>query len=495
MANKKISELPSLTTPASGDQIAVVDISGTPTTKRVTANNLMTLAPVQSVAGRTGAVTLSDTDISGLGTAATTASTDYATAAQGTLADSATQPGDNISTLTNDSNFIDSSGAPVQSVAGRTGTVTLSNTDVSGLGTAATLDVGTSANNIVQLNGSAQLPAVDGSLLTNLPSGGAGFLSIVTPTFTGTPLGYTLTSSENGKVVVVNESSTAYITVPQSLGSGFNCTIVQQGTGKVVLEAGTGASVAGYDLGVATIGQYGVIDLVPIATDSYYVTGDTDRAPFLNTYSADFDGTNEHLHFGTSATNKNIFFGTGDYAFSIWFRQTATSNNTLYEGATTTSYGYVHNQTLHIRGFTGSNETFSSVVVNNDWNHLVITRVSGTVDIYLNNSSRTGALTIAGTSPVSNPFIANFGFHVISGYFWQGQMDEISFHIGSGLSSSQVSAMYNSGSPIDISSGYGATHWWRMGDSFSGTTIADQIGSEPLEAANGVDLQSTTVPS
>ena len=42
----------------------------------------------------------------GLGTAAVTASTAYATAAQGALADSATQPSDNISTLTNDSNFI-----------------------------------------------------------------------------------------------------------------------------------------------------------------------------------------------------------------------------------------------------------------------------------------------------------------------------------------------------------------------------------------------------
>ena len=44
----------------------------------------------------------------GLGTAATTASTDYATSAQGTLADSATQPGDNISTLTNDSGYLTS---------------------------------------------------------------------------------------------------------------------------------------------------------------------------------------------------------------------------------------------------------------------------------------------------------------------------------------------------------------------------------------------------
>ena len=102
MANRKISELPSLTTPASGDQIAVVDVSGTPTTKKVTANNLMTLAPVQSVAGRTG-------------------------------------------------------------------TVTLSNTDVSGLGTAALLDSGTSSGNVVVLDG-VGLPAVDGSQLTGISS-------------------------------------------------------------------------------------------------------------------------------------------------------------------------------------------------------------------------------------------------------------------------------------------------------------------------------------
>jgi hypothetical protein len=60
------------------------------------------------------------------------------------------------------------------------GTITLavnaiSNTKITGLGTAATLNVGTSANNIVQLDGSALLPAVDGSQLTNLPGATAGF--------------------------------------------------------------------------------------------------------------------------------------------------------------------------------------------------------------------------------------------------------------------------------------------------------------------------------
>ena len=51
----------------------------------------------------------------------------------------------------------------------------IANTKISGLGTASTLNVGTSANNIVQLDGSAQLPAVDGSNLTNLPGASNGF--------------------------------------------------------------------------------------------------------------------------------------------------------------------------------------------------------------------------------------------------------------------------------------------------------------------------------
>lgn len=86
----------------------------------VLAATALQTAPVTTVAGRTGAITLSNTDISGLGTAATTASTAYATAAQGAKADTALQT------------------APVTSVAGRTGAITLSNTDISGLGTAAT---------------------------------------------------------------------------------------------------------------------------------------------------------------------------------------------------------------------------------------------------------------------------------------------------------------------------------------------------------------------
>jgi len=104
MATKKITELSNLATPAGADILPIVDdVAGTATTKKVTATNLMTLAPVQSVAGRTG-------------------------------------------------------------------TVTLSNTDISGLGTAAVADTGTSNGNVVVLD-STGLPAIDGSQLTNLPAG------------------------------------------------------------------------------------------------------------------------------------------------------------------------------------------------------------------------------------------------------------------------------------------------------------------------------------
>lgn len=44
-------------------------------------------------------------------------------------------------------------------------------------GTAANFNVGTAANNVVQLDGTAKLPAVDGSQLTNLPAVGGGLLA------------------------------------------------------------------------------------------------------------------------------------------------------------------------------------------------------------------------------------------------------------------------------------------------------------------------------
>jgi hypothetical protein len=130
MANKKITELTEETSPAGADLLALVDdVSGTPTTKKVTVTNLMTLAPVQTA------------DISGFASQTSLSNHEGLTQAHGISSFGAT--------------LVDNADAS-------TARTTL------GLGTAATQDTGTSANNVVQLDGTAKLPAVDGSQLTGI---------------------------------------------------------------------------------------------------------------------------------------------------------------------------------------------------------------------------------------------------------------------------------------------------------------------------------------
>ena len=208
MANKKFTELDNLATPVGADVIAIVDdVAGTPTTKKVTATNLMTLAPVQSVAGRTGTVTLSNTDISGLGSAATTASTDYATAAQGATADTALQ-------------------------------------------------------------------SVNAGDLTDGDFGGTAILGFDATLNDQTGTTYTLLSSDNGKVVVLNNGSAVTVTVPSGLGAGFNCSFVQKGAGQVSFSA-SGTTINNRQSHTKINAQYGVASLVAYAADTFVLAGDT----------------------------------------------------------------------------------------------------------------------------------------------------------------------------------------------------------------------------
>ena len=68
--------------------------------------------------------------------------------------------------------FLDASGNLVAANASALTALNGSNI-ASGTVPVARIDTGTSANKIVILDGSARLPAVDGSQLTNLPSTGA----------------------------------------------------------------------------------------------------------------------------------------------------------------------------------------------------------------------------------------------------------------------------------------------------------------------------------
>jgi hypothetical protein len=62
----KISNLPNATTIHAADYIVVVDNSAVPETKKAQASLVGLLAPVQTVAGKDGNVTLEAADVSGL---------------------------------------------------------------------------------------------------------------------------------------------------------------------------------------------------------------------------------------------------------------------------------------------------------------------------------------------------------------------------------------------------------------------------------------------
>jgi hypothetical protein len=87
-------------------------------------------APVQSVAGRTGAVVLAVADVSGAAPLASPALTGTPTAPTAVTSDNSTIVA--TTAFVKAQNYITSAGAPVQSVAGRTGAVVLTIADISG---------------------------------------------------------------------------------------------------------------------------------------------------------------------------------------------------------------------------------------------------------------------------------------------------------------------------------------------------------------------------
>ena len=143
----------------------------------------------------------------GLGTAATTASTDYATAAQGTLADSAVQPADNVSTLTNDSGYLTSSTGVAKTAATGSGVLPA--------GTTAQRDVSPAAGYIRFNNTTTGFEGYDGSAWGAIGGGGGasagGAIYENNDTITTS---YTIAAGKNGHSVG-----------PITLNSGVSVTI------------------------------------------------------------------------------------------------------------------------------------------------------------------------------------------------------------------------------------------------------------------------------
>jgi len=96
-------------------------------------------------------------------------------------------------------------------------------------------------------------------------------ISVTENTQTGTT--YTVLSTDNGKVVTLNNGSAITVTVP-TLSAGFSCTFVQKGAGQVTFTA-SGTTISNAHSQTKTFGQYAVVTLYGLSSTAFVLAGDT----------------------------------------------------------------------------------------------------------------------------------------------------------------------------------------------------------------------------
>jgi hypothetical protein len=215
---------------------------------------------------------------------------------------------------------------------------------------------------------------------------------------------------------------------------------------------------------------------------------------FANQYSVSFDNSND---YATATLGSQVF--DGDYSISFWFNaNTSQDYSTIFQSGSGTAYtdGFrlyrLANGSLQFyKGLGGYVKILDGGSTStNTWYHVAITRSGTTTTLYLNGSS----IDTGTDSSVYASQLLYINTGALS-YFFGGLTDEVALW-DSALSASNISSIYNSGVPNDLSA-LSPVNWWRMGDNDggTGTTITDQgSGGNNATLVNGPTF-STSVPS
>ena len=312
--------------------------------------------------------------------------------------------------------------------------------------------------------------------VANLMSAGL-FSDIVSETTTAR----TLSDSDCGKVIDCSNGSAVTITIPSTVSAGFNCTVVQSGVGQVTIAAGASVNLYCYSSAKATAGQYASINIIPYASNSYVLEGDLAASGgggggLTNTYSLSFDGTDDKV----SIAHDSSLNLTTALTISAWVKYTSGTlagyPQILSKRSGNTSYQLNIKNTGELYfGVDGTSfVTANTALSAGTWHHVAVTWTSGTgaVAFYLD-----GAADGTGTSKTTmstNAGVLEIGKNPSFSNWYTGLMDEFAL-FNSVLSASDITSIYNSGVPGDISS-LSPVSWWRMGDNDggTGTTITDQ---------------------
>ena len=165
------------------------------------------------------------------------------------------------------------------------GTVLINGTVASGTGSASGVFTSNGDNDLVLQTGNSTTGSItisDGSNgdITLAPNG-TGKTDLNDSPLTGfgadiqteTGTSKTLSASDNGTIIVCSSNSSVTVTVPSSLPAGFNCMIIQSGSGQVSLNASS--TTLNNRNGTKTAGQHAIMTVVHLGSDAYVVSGDT----------------------------------------------------------------------------------------------------------------------------------------------------------------------------------------------------------------------------
>lgn len=116
---------------------------------------------------------------------------------------------------------------------------------------------------------------VNGNIANGTYSGTISGFSANLNSPTSATISYTILSSDNGKILNFTGSSAITITVPTGLQTGFNCMIVQNGSGQITISP-VSASVTinnrnGFN---KTSGQYSIVTLIHMGSNIFISSGE-----------------------------------------------------------------------------------------------------------------------------------------------------------------------------------------------------------------------------
>tara|TARA_R100000655_G_scaffold5945_1_gene17685 strand:- start:719 stop:1444 length:726 start_codon:yes stop_codon:yes gene_type:complete len=221
--------------------------------------------------------------------------------------------------------------------------------------------------------------------------------------------------------------------------------------------------------------------------------GAKEGTSFSNLKSIELDGVDDFVDCGSI----NAINSASTVSISYWGKKTASNKYLLVGSLMSSTNGFWltwwsdGNVYCSARNGSSSNASYS-LSFDTNWHHFVGVYNGTSIKIYIDGilqATSTTSIPTALSSTGGNDF--NIGY--ISSQYTSGNIDEVAI-FNSELSASDVTAIYGTGVPNDISS-LSPLSWWRCGDNDTSPTLTDNGSGGNNGTMTNFSTFSTDVPT